>query len=98
MQWFFAETLFPVLDVIRLAVRFEVNNKEICKRGGDQFVDKLKTFISKDCKVVNNTLVAIRILCNLFAGDFGQEVVFQNRFDILENMAALSLTNKNIQV
>ncbi|XP_018332885.2 phospholipase A-2-activating protein [Agrilus planipennis] len=92
------EIIFPVIDVIRLAVRNETNNKYICTSHGGIIIEKLKRFISPECKIANNTLVSFRALCNFFAHSFGENLIFHNRTEILENITGLNVGNKNSQI
>lgn len=95
---FLLEHLFPVLDVVRLAAKLEKNNAKICTKNEGFAIEKLKYCISNACKVANNTLVALRALSNLCACKTGQDVIFENKFDILENLTGLGALNKNAQV
>lgn len=89
--------MFPVLDVIRLAVKLPRNNAEICKRNNGLVIEKLKTYINNN-RVPNNTLVALRALSNLCCFETGENVIFDNKFELLENITSLGSTNKNTQV
>lgn len=90
--------MFPVIDTLRLAVKIADNNKEISLKYGMALMDKLKHFVSGTCKVLNNMLVSFRTLCNLFAHPYGEEIIFKNRIELLENITSLKSNNKNIQV
>lgn len=87
-----------MLDIVRLAVRLEKNNMTICTRNNGEIIEKLKYCLSNGCKVPNNTLVALRALSNLCAFKTGEDAIFENKFDILENVTGLGSVNKNIQV
>lgn len=95
---FFSDIVFPVIDVVRMAVRHEQNNEIISSMNNGVIMEKLKNFISESCKVINNMVVALRTICNLCLHEAGENLVYANRFDILENVTALSHLNKNCQV
>lgn len=90
--------VFPVLDVIRMAVRQELNNKNIVVHRQGFVMKKLLHYVSQDCKSPNSTLVAVRVLCNMFLHAEGERCIFDNRIGLLENIASLGQTNKNTQV
>ncbi|CAG9862601.1 unnamed protein product [Phyllotreta striolata] len=92
------DIIFPVLDVIRLAVRNQLNNKVIVNLNKGVIMEKIKNYINSDCKIQNNTVVALRIITNLCLQEPGESLVFGNRFDILENFTSLSHLKKNCQV
>lgn len=90
--------IFPVLDVVRIAVKHEKNNELIVALGSDQIMGKLKHFISEQCSVVNNKIVALRTLSNLCLHGPGETLMFNNRFDVVENITSMRGLNKNAQV
>lgn len=79
-----------------MAVKLQKNNEKICQK--NIVIEKLKFCISNGCKIANNTLVALRALCNLCAFQSGADLIFENKFDILENLTGLGVLNKNTQV
>lgn len=87
-----------MIDVVRMAVRHQKNNEIISSMNNGVVIEKLKNFISESCRVVNNMVVALRTICNLCLHETGENLVYTNRFDILENITALSHLNKNCQV
>lgn len=94
----FSEIIFPVLDALRLAVRFNKNNQEICSRNKGYVVEKLSNYISSRCRIQNNTMLALRTFCNLCSFKIGEDLLYQHRFDLLENITTLGVCNKNTQV
>ncbi|KAK9889755.1 hypothetical protein WA026_007136 [Henosepilachna vigintioctopunctata] len=92
------DMIFPVLDVVRMAVRHQQNNDVIAALSSEMLMDRLKYFISERCTVANNTIVALRTLSNLCLHSSGEGLIFENRFDIVENITALGTLNKNAQV
>ncbi|XP_050305466.1 phospholipase A-2-activating protein [Anthonomus grandis grandis] len=92
------DKIFPVLDILRMAVRHEINNREIVRMHDGGVIEGLKRFISGSNKVPNNTIVALRALCNLCVHEDGENLIFDNRFDIVENLTSLSQLNKNGQI
>lgn len=93
-----SDIIFPVLDALRLAVRFEKNNRQICGKNEGYVVEKLSSYINNKCKIQNNTLLALRIFCNLCSFKTGEDLLFANRFELLENITTLGACNKNTQV
>ncbi|RZC40157.1 phospholipase A-2-activating protein [Asbolus verrucosus] len=92
------EIVFPVVDVVRMAVRHKKNNEIISSANNGILIQKLMGFVNENCKVVNNIIVALRTLCNLFIHEYGEDLVFEHRFDVVENVTALGSLNKNAQI
>ncbi|CAG9765638.1 unnamed protein product [Ceutorhynchus assimilis] len=92
------DMVFPVLDVVRMAVKDPINNNLIVALNDGQIMEKLKKFISNSSNVPNNTIVGLRSLCNLCVHDAGENLVFDNRFDIVESITTLGQLNKNGQI
>lgn len=82
----------------RLAVRHQKNNEIISTVNDGIIMEKLKYYVSQSCEVANNMIVALRTICNLCLHEAGQDLVFNNRFDVLENVTSLGHLNKNCQV
>lgn len=83
--------------MVRLAVKLKRNNETLCKQNDGFVIEKLKSCIS-NTKIANNTLVALRALSNVCAFKTGEDAIFENKFDILENITSLGSVNKNTQV
>lgn len=82
-----------------MAVRHVKNNEIISTMNKGIIMEKLKNYINNDsCKIVNNIVVALRTICNLCLHEAGENLVYINRFEILENITTLGLLNKNCQV
>lgn len=92
----FPEYLFPVIDILRFAVKNTDFNKEISLKYGDTIMEKLKCTITSN--ISNNVLVTFRALCNLFQHSYGEELIFKYRIDLLEILTSVSANSKNIQV
>ncbi|KAG5881794.1 hypothetical protein JTB14_037091 [Gonioctena quinquepunctata] len=92
------DIIFPVLDVIRLAVRDKVNNETISNMNNGILIEKLKSYITSSCRIVNNIIVTLRIISNLCLHEPGENLVYNNRFDIMENFTSLGQLSKNGQV
>ncbi|XP_056634387.1 phospholipase A-2-activating protein [Diorhabda sublineata] len=92
------DIIFPVLDVIRLAVRNKVNNELISTVNNGVIFEKIKSYTNSDCKIINNMIIALRTMTNLCLHETGEDLVFNNRFDILENFTSLNNLNKNCQI
>ncbi|CAH1156011.1 unnamed protein product [Phaedon cochleariae] len=92
------DVIFPVLDVIRLAVRNKLTNEVIANMNNGIIMEKLKSYISPTCAIVNNMVVALRTVCNLCLHETGETLVYNSRFEILENITSLGQLNKSCQV
>lgn len=92
------EIVFPVIDVMRMAVKYQINNTEISLKNNGDIIKKILDYISPTCNIPNNTLVALRFLCNLFVHPTGEQLIYENRIDILENITSLKIGNKNAQI
>lgn len=89
--------VFPVIDIMRIAVKNETNNKAISTHEAGIVMEKLKTILDQKHTVVNNKLVSLRFICNLLLHPFGEELVFSNRVELLEQIASVEASNKNVQ-
>jgi phospholipase A-2-activating protein len=92
------EIVFPAIDVIRMAVRYKKNNEIIASANNGILLQKLLSFVSDSCRIANNVIVALRTLSNLFVHECGEELVFEHRFDLVENITTLGSLNKNGQI
>ncbi|KAJ8972552.1 hypothetical protein NQ314_000139 [Rhamnusium bicolor] len=92
------DIIFPVLDVVRLAVRDKTNNEVISTMNNGIIIEKIKNYIGESCKVVNNMIVSLRTICNLCLHECGEALIYNNRFDILESYTSLGYLNKNCQI
>ncbi|XP_076265264.1 phospholipase A2 activator protein [Rhynchophorus ferrugineus] len=92
------DLVFPVLDIIRLSVRHAINNKVIAEVNNGVIMTKLLYYIGEGHRVANNTILAFRILSNLCLHESGENIVFNNRFDLMENITSLGTLNKNGQI
>lgn len=90
--------MFPVLDIIRLAVRHKKNNEVIASMNKGIIVEKIQNYVNSGCNIANNTIVALRTICNLCLHEPGETLVFESRFDLLENFTSLGQLNKTGQV
>lgn len=82
---------------MRMAVKYEKSNSEIAMRGSD-IIGKLMEYLSPNCSAPNNVLVSLRFLCNLCTHNTGEQLLYESRIDLLENITSLKMANKNIQV
>ncbi|KAF5295352.1 hypothetical protein FQR65_LT01542 [Abscondita terminalis] len=92
------DIVFPVLDILRMAVKVPENNVLLFTKDNGNIIKKLKYYISSDCKTPNCTLVAFRALCNMFLQTTSEQVIYQYRLDLLENVTSLNQMNKNIEI
>lgn len=93
------DIIFPVLDVLRLAIRNAVVNQHYCGlHAGDGFVKYLMEFLEKDCSGVHQML-CLRILFNMVGQPSGEALALQHRNVVLETALQLLPTdNKNVQI
>lgn len=73
------DVVFPVLDIVRIAVKDQTNNEVIVALNDGSIIEKLKRYVSESCKVVNNTIVALRAICNFCTHQAGENLVFNHR-------------------
>ncbi|KAL1514055.1 hypothetical protein ABEB36_003380 [Hypothenemus hampei] len=90
--------IFPVLDVIRMTLRDQTNNEIIVSFNNGEIIEKLKKYININCGVMNNTIVALRAICNLVCHEAGENLLFKHRFDIIEHLTTLLNLNTNAQI
>ncbi|CAG9808101.1 unnamed protein product [Chironomus riparius] len=85
------EKLFPVLDIIRLAVR----NAEICDLlGGNKLMDYLTQYLNT---TPANQLMSIRALNNMMLHDLGKNLVNCKVNDVCNMISSTSQGNANLQ-
>lgn len=92
------DIVFPVLDVLRMAIRFSDNCESIFTKDDGFIMEKLKYYSNCECKSSSTMLVAFRVLCNMFIHPIGQGLIFKNRLELLENITGLNQVNKNIEI
>lgn len=82
------DKLFPLLDVLRLAVR----NKLVCEilEPVDYIVEKLNTTAA-------NQLMSIRALSNMLNHEYGKNVIQSKINDICDSISKISQGNGNLQ-
>lgn len=86
-----AEKLFPVLDVIRLAVR----TQEFCtKLGGFELLDFISQRIPTNAA---NQLMSVRALCNLMTHKTGRELVNIRLRDFIQLVSQIRQGTANLQ-
>lgn len=94
------EFVFPILDITRLAVRDVHVNQELCGgRTGRQMISLLRHFLNQESSV-NNQMLTLRILTNMFSHQPGEELVLSHKeyiFSILDEFSATKL-NKTMQI
>ncbi|XP_041076695.1 phospholipase A-2-activating protein-like isoform X1 [Polyodon spathula] len=93
------DIVFPVLDILRLAVRHPVVNEQFCnEKDGVQFCNHLLNLMGPHGKPANQMLV-LRTLCNSFAGQWGQTLLMSMRETVMSQAMELrAVNNKNIHV
>lgn len=91
--------MFPVLDILRLAVRHPEVNARLC--GGTEGVSLCNHLLSLMAPQGRpaNQMLALRTLCNCFAGGRGRQLLLGQREAVLGRAADLrAVGNKNVHV
>ncbi|XP_062240271.1 phospholipase A-2-activating protein [Platichthys flesus] len=93
------DIVFPVLDIMRLAVRHPQVNESLCGEAeGVQLCNLLLSLMRPEGRPANQML-ALRTLCNCFSGRHGRALLMAQRETVLSRAADLtSVSNKNIHV
>nr|XP_057923189.1 phospholipase A-2-activating protein [Doryrhamphus excisus] len=93
------DIVFPVLDIMRLAVRHPQVNECLCGEAeGVQLCNHLLSLMKPEGRPANQML-ALRILCNCFNGKHGQALLMAQRETVLSRAADLvTVCNKNIHI
>ncbi|XP_051923054.1 phospholipase A-2-activating protein [Hippocampus zosterae] len=93
------DIVFPVLDILRLAVRHPQVNESLCGEAeGVQLCNHLLSLMRPEGRAANQML-ALRILCNCFSSSHGQALLMAQREAVLSRAADLaSVCNKNIHI
>lgn len=93
------DIVFPVLDILRLAVRHPLVNEHLCgEADGVQLCNHLLSLMRPQGRPANQML-ALRTLCNCFTGRQGRTLLMAQRDAVLSHAADLSsVCNKNIHI
>uniref|UniRef100_A0A3P8VN20 Phospholipase A2-activating protein n=1 Tax=Cynoglossus semilaevis TaxID=244447 RepID=A0A3P8VN20_CYNSE len=93
------DIVFPVLDILRLAVRHPQVNECLCGEAeGIQLCNHLLSMMRPEGRPANQML-ALRTLCNCFSGRHGRSLLMAQRESVLSRAADLaSVSNKNIHI
>uniref|UniRef100_A0AAQ5YRK9 Phospholipase A2-activating protein n=1 Tax=Amphiprion ocellaris TaxID=80972 RepID=A0AAQ5YRK9_AMPOC len=93
------DIVFPVLDIMRLAVRHPQVNETLCGEAeGVQLCNHLLSLMRPEGRPANQML-ALRTLCNCFSGRHGRALLMAQRETVLSRAADLAtVCNKNIHV
>uniref|UniRef100_A0A3Q3LH01 Phospholipase A2-activating protein n=1 Tax=Mastacembelus armatus TaxID=205130 RepID=A0A3Q3LH01_9TELE len=93
------DIVFPVLDIMRLAVRHPQVNQSLCGEAeGVQLCNHLLNLMRPEGRPANQML-ALRTLCNCFSGRHGRALLMAQREMVLSRAADLStVCNKNIHI
>ncbi|XP_066245153.1 phospholipase A-2-activating protein [Euwallacea similis] len=92
------DVVFPALDVVRMAIRDPTNNEVLVASHEGAIFGKIMRHIKASSNIPNNVIVALRAVCNFCLHEAGESLVFDNRFDIVEDLTSLSRLNKNGQI
>uniref|UniRef100_A0A3B5Q3T0 Phospholipase A2-activating protein n=1 Tax=Xiphophorus maculatus TaxID=8083 RepID=A0A3B5Q3T0_XIPMA len=93
------DIVFPVLDILRLAVRHPQVNESLCGEAeGVQLCNHLLSLMRPEGRPANQ-LLALRTLCNSFSGRHGRALLVSQREAVLSRAADLAAVyNKNIHI
>lgn len=93
------DIVFPVLDILRLAVRHPVVNEKLCGEAeGVQLCNHLLSLMRPEGRPANQML-ALRTLCNCFSGRHGRALLMAHLEMVLSRTVDLAtVRNKNIHV
>ncbi|XP_039997560.1 phospholipase A-2-activating protein [Xiphias gladius] len=93
------DIVFPVLDIMRLAVRHPQVNESLCGEAeGVQLCNHLLSLMRPEGRPANQML-ALRTLCNCFSGRQGRALLMAQRETVLSRAADLAtVSNKNIHI
>ncbi|XP_029975404.1 phospholipase A-2-activating protein [Salarias fasciatus] len=93
------DIVFPVLDIVRLAVRHPQVNETLCGEAeGVQMCNHLLSLMRPEGRPANQML-ALRTLCNCFSGRHGRALLMAQREAVLARAADLAtVCNKNIHI
>uniref|UniRef100_A0A3Q2D496 Phospholipase A2-activating protein n=1 Tax=Cyprinodon variegatus TaxID=28743 RepID=A0A3Q2D496_CYPVA len=93
------DIVFPVLDILRLAVRHPQVNESLCGEAeGVQLCNHLLSLMRPEGRPANQ-LLALRTLCNCFSGRHGRALLMSQRETVLSRAADLAaVCNKNIHI
>uniref|UniRef100_A0A671YXC3 Phospholipase A2-activating protein n=1 Tax=Sparus aurata TaxID=8175 RepID=A0A671YXC3_SPAAU len=93
------DIVFPVLDIMRLAVRHPLVNESLCGEAeGVQLCNHLLSLMRPEGRPANQML-ALRTLCNCFSGRHGRALLMAQRETVLSRAADLAtVCNKNIHI
>lgn len=96
---FSLDIVFPILDILRLAVRHPQVNETLCGEAeGVQLCNHLLSLMRPEGRPANQML-ALRTLCNCFSGRHGRSLLLSQRETVLSQAADLaSVCNKNIHI
>ncbi|KAM9827561.1 phospholipase A-2-activating protein [Neosynchiropus ocellatus] len=93
------DIVFPVLDILRLAVRHPQVNQTLCGDAeGVPLCNHLLSLMKPEGRAANQML-ALRTLCNCFLGQSGRALLLAQRETVLSHAADLvTVCNKNIHI
>ncbi|XP_037117699.1 phospholipase A-2-activating protein isoform X1 [Syngnathus acus] len=94
------DIVFPVLDILRLAVRHPQVNERLCgETEGVGLCDHLLSLMRPEGRAANQML-ALRILCNCFSSGPGRALLMARREAVLSRAAdlAAAVCNKNVHI
>jgi hypothetical protein len=79
MYFCLTDIVFPVLDIVRLAVRNADINSDLCSGlMGDQLIGHLQRFLLSD-SLTANQMLSLRILCNMLSHPEGEALALRHK-------------------
>lgn len=93
------DIVFPVLDIVRLAVRNADINSDLCSGlMGDQLIGHLQRFLVSD-SLTANQMLSLRILCNMLSHPEGEALALRHKDYLLSVVFDLTPPfNKQMQI
>lgn len=82
--------IYPVLDLVRVAMTHEAPNSRICQYLNIHLSKVIITYIEPTCTQINNMLT-LKILSNMILFTHGQEFMLQHIDSVLKTLKILSL-------
>lgn len=81
--YFFADMLFPSLDILRLVVRNEKTVKHLCSSDkGDGIIQLLLSFLGHSMPAANHMLT-LRTVSNFFFTDVSEDLLYASRNNVI---------------
>lgn len=97
--FFISDIVFPVLDILRLAIRHQSINTLVCsKELSPKLIKLLETFINQNNSIKTNQMLALRVLTNMFNHETGEALALQNQQQFLSTVSNFQTDDSKTQV